>query len=282
MPINKRISELMPELFELDPPSVDGNDPLVYTGLALRVSEAHMLPGGTRIPSPKVQIPGINLYGAFGGYCVLKEVATSSAKEFYRLLWTPASEFPTWIGSCGFDDPFEAVLRSYAATRFGATNVNNASMSAFVTLKDVVQLLKYGRLATELKTSDVSSTPITIPGDAPMQEAMRTMVSRNVRRLFLEGRGGEFVSDRSLIEFMFAPERLDKAREDPETWVDVKVSALATRLALPIDSVPMAEAARVIGEKPDDCLLTEEGKVVTRWDMVMKPWKAEKLTEVAA
>jgi len=37
------------------------------------------------------------------------------------------------------------------------------------------------------------------------------------------------------------------------------------------------EAAKAMRLAPDDCLTTDEWRVISRWDLVVKPWRAGKL-----
>jgi hypothetical protein len=34
----------------------------------------------------------------------------------------------------------------------------------------------------------------------------------------------------------------------------------------------------MIGDEPDDCLVSEGGLIISRWDLLMKPWKLGRLS----
>ena len=104
------------------------------------------------------------------------------------------------------------------------------------------------------------------------------MFEKRVRRVFLSSErknSVSFISSRNIIRFLFSPERLEIAKENPERWVDAKLSEIdASEAKMIADGKIVNQAAREIGDRVDDCLVCEHTKkVVTRWDIVMKPWK---------
>lgn len=276
---NSRIADFFPSLFELDPPAVGGDDPIVLVGTLLKHSEVHFLPGGRGLTKGRPEIPRINLHGAFGSYGILKKIASSSPGDYYTTLWSKAKDVPTWIGSCNYTDSLEDLLGAISATKFGAARVTKEKMmEALITLGDLLGLISDGRLTSQVSVRELSSEAITIAPGSPILQALKLMISRNIRRLFLERGGDLFVSDRSLVSFMFDKTRLEKARDRPEHWLDGAVADLATRKAGRFSSGDFRAAAKAFGQKPDDCLITDDGRVISRWDMIIKPWRNGKLT----
>jgi CBS domain-containing protein len=249
----------------------------VLTGSVIRHHEVNLFPAGKKVHPLRLGVPGVTLYGAFGSYGVLKKVARSAPKDYYQTLWSKSSEIPVWIGSCRLADPFEKILEAFSITKFGGARVTRGTEEAIVTLNDAVELIRSGKLSTHMSTYDVSSVPIGIAEDAPIIEAIKKLISRNIRRLFVRRGQGKFISDRSLVDFMFAPGRLEAARDHPEMWLDGRVSDLAARTPGRCQGSDLDAAAREMGPAPDDCLVTDEWRVVSRWDLVVKPWRARKL-----
>ena len=261
----------------MDPPSIEGNDPVILTGLILKEKEVHFLPAGKGVPRRKLGGSNVTLYPAFGGYGILKRVVDSTPEEYYKALWSKSAEVPVWIGSCGYGDPFDVILEGFSVTKFGGERVTRGAEEALVTLADVVGLIRDGRLSTHMSTDDVCSVPIAIEQDAPIVEAIKKMISHNIRRLFLQDGQGKFVSDRALVDYMSSPGRLEMAKVHPEGWIDGQVSALATKNPGRCRTGDLDDAARLMGQAPDDCLMTDEGALISRWDLVVKPWRAGKL-----
>ena len=278
--IREPISELLPKLFDVDPPTIQGDDPVVLTASFIKNIEVHLLPAGKKVPLKRLEVPRVTLYPAFGGYGILKKVVDAEPKEYYRALWSKSAEVPIWIGSFPYGAPFDKVLEAFSLTRFGGARVTRGGEEALVSLGDAVGLVGAGRLRTNMTTGEVSSVPITVAKEEPIVGAIRTMVSRNVRRLFVEKEEGRFVSDRTVIDYLFSPRRLGLARDRPEGWLDGTVGDLGTKLPGRCGGGSLDEAARVMGGSPDDCLLTDDLHVVSRWDVIVKPWRAGKLSAV--
>ena len=243
----------------------------------MKHNEVHLLPAGQNLRPLKLEAPGMVLYPAFGTYGVLKKVGESGPEKYYEALWDKAAEVPVWIGSCKFSDPLDDVMQSFSVTKFGGARVTNRGSEALVTLGDVAGLIAEGRLTTGMSTRDVCTIPIGIGPESPIIESIKKMVSKNIRRLFVEGQRGRFISDRTLIEYMFSPERLEKARDRPETWIDEEVAKVPTKTPSKCRSSDLDDAARDLGPSPDDCLMTEDWRLVSRWDLTVKPWRARKL-----
>lgn len=272
----KSVSRLLPHIFDVDPPRVRGDDPIILTGSLLRYSELHMLEGEDVDPPP-MESPGVTLRPAFGSRELLRRVAGSEPSEYYKALWAKSMEVPVWVSSTGYDSPFDDVIQGFKATGFGGGFVSRGSQRALITLEQAVSLVAAGELSAQSSVEDVSSSPTSIEEDATIVEAIGGMLSQNVRRLFVRGKGGKYVSDRGITEHMFKPERLEVARDRPESWLDGGISAVPMKSPVRCQVEDLDAAAKLIGPAPDDCLVTEQGRVVTRWDIVVKPWAAGKL-----
>jgi len=278
--IRKRISELLPSIFEADPPKIQGDDPVVLTASFIKNIDVHFLPAGERTPSRRFELANVTLHPAYGSYGILKKIVGSEPKEYYKTLWSKSAEVPIWIGSCKFERPFDDVLQAFSETKFGGARVTHGVHEALVTLGDAVGLISGGKLSAHMSTDEVSSVPIAISKDRPIIEAIKKMVSHDIRRLFVERGQGKFISDRTLIEYMFSPQRLGIARDHPELWIDETIEKLGTKTPGRCGTGSLDEAAKVMGTAPDDCLMTDEWRVISRWDLVVKPWRAGKLEAV--
>ncbi len=273
------ISSLLPGLFKLHRPVADGNSPLIHAGLILNSSEVHILPVMKGLRPRRDRRTGLVLYGALGGYSFLERFMKTKPKNYYDFLRTPSKEIAVWIGSVDFGNPISDLLHVFEATKFGAARVSDHDIYTVATLADLVGAMRNSSLVSDMRVEQVGSQPVSISSDAEIGEAVKMMLKFRVRRLFPQGRPGEFISSRSVIEFMLTPERLRVARRRPEEWCDAKVSALGTRSARVVaPGASLNEAARMIGDEPDDCLVSEGGLVVSRWDLLMKPWKLGRLS----
>jgi CBS domain-containing protein len=273
------ISSLLPGVFKLHRPIADGNSPLIYAGFVLNTSEVHILPVAKGMRPRRDRRTGLVLYGALGGYSFLEKFMKTKPKDYNDLLLTPCKRIAVWIGSVDFDGPISHLFRVFEATKFGAARVDDHGMHTVITLADLIGVMRNRLVVSEMRVEEVGSKPVSISPDAEIKEAIRMMLKYRVRRLFHQGRPGVFVSSRSVIDYMFTPEQLQVVRRTPAEWCDGKVSLLGTRSARVVaPAAPLNEAAWMIGDEPDDCLVSEGGLVISRWDLLMKPWKLGRLS----
>jgi len=272
------ISTLMPQLFLKMRPTFDGNSSLMAAGSMFVMNDVYILPLVSGLQPSSTADFRHALYGAIGSYSLLKKIAETSPKDYGKLLWTPARECLVLIGSCEFDDPLDELLQVFEFTGFGNARINHFARFTLITLADIVDLVRQGTLETGMPATAVGSPALRISADAPLKEAIDRMLAQGVRRLFIEGKRPTFVSDRSIISFMFSGARIPLVKENPAVWIDAKVSDTRLQHA-PVMTAggTLAEAATIIGPNPDACVLTDNDKVVSRWDIVMKPWKARDL-----
>jgi CBS domain-containing protein len=271
------IASLIPNLFRLHRPTVDGNSPVMHTSLTLD-NEVQILPVSNRPRPRKDRKTGLVLHGAISGYSFLERLIRTRPEDYLGLLRTPSKEIAVWIGSVDFYSPISDLLRTFEVTRFGAAYVSNHALRTVATLADLVGTMKNNSLVSDMHVGQVGSRRVSVSPNASIREAVETMIRVRARRLFLQGHPREFVSSRSVIEFMFAPDRLQVAKKRPSQWWDAKVSLLGARSAgVVAPGTSLNEASRIIGDEPDDCLITEDGLVVSRWDLVIKPWELGRL-----
>ena len=118
-----------------------------------------------------------------------------------------------------------------------------------------------------------------IDSDQTVLEAMTTMRDHRVRRLFLRGREGEFVSDGSILAYLFTPRAITLAKESPRSWTGAKLSRIRPTKARRVSpTATVGELATMIQSGIDAFTLAGGAFVVTKWDLVMKPWKAGQIS----
>jgi hypothetical protein len=273
-----RIADVFPDLFQAKQAMADGESPLVYVGSMLSRSEIHMLPVEQGIRPRKDRTSGITLYGALAGYSLFEWLSATAPSDFSENLWRPCRDVAVWIGSADFTNPLASLLRVFDLTRFGAARVQRGKEHALITLSDLVSAMSRGALYSEMRVSEVGSTPVAISSKATIREAVELMLNRRIRRLFLGDNPGKFVSGGSILGLIFDPGRLQKAGAYPQSWRDLAVTVLTPNEAqVVLPGTSLSEASKLMGPKPDDCLVTPDGKVISRWDLIIKPWKLGRL-----
>ncbi len=279
---SRSIASLMPDLFKTISPLVDGSSALIIGANLLHIDVIQMLPILQGM-EPKIDTSTeIKMYATLGGYSVLDAILKADPKDYMKLLWTPCQDFPVWIGSVKYTDTLDYLLNVFDHTRFGDAVVEGLeNIPALVTLQEIISLYRNDTIKSTLRVSEIGSEMVEISPESNLMDAVRMMFQKRIRRVFLTG-GKEnsvfpFISSREIIRFLFSPLRLDAAKKNPERWVDAKISEIPTRDAKIIhDGHIVNQAAREIGEGVSACLVCESSKkVVSRWDIVMKPWKTD-------
>jgi CBS domain-containing protein len=279
------IQSLFPKLFNASRAITTGSSALIVSGTMLHLDDVQLLPIVAGL-QPKIDpITNVKMYATLGGYSVLQAVLKTSPNEYLKLLWSPCQDNPIWIGSVKYTDSYYDLLRIFDLTKFGDAAIEGAmSVPSLITLQEILPLFKSGLIRSKLRVSEISSEMIKVHPDCTLMETLEIMFEKRVRRVFLAGVSERessepafpFVSTRDIIRFLFSPARLEIAKRDTEKWTEAKLSDIGMSYAKRIHSGKIVnQAANEIGKGIDDCLVTDDGnKVVSRWDIVMKPWKA--------
>jgi hypothetical protein len=132
-------------------------------------------------------------------------------------------------------------------------------------------------LSCKMKAEEVSSKAFSLPPGSTVREVLEQMFARRIRRVFV-GRGREFVWDRSIIEYLFSPAVLAKVAQEPsEDTLDVPVSVIEPTKAAQADpGETLKEAAGRLTSERGQCLVFD-GRIVTPWGVVVKPWETWEL-----
>jgi hypothetical protein len=210
----------------------------------------------------------------------MRLVLGAKPRDYYKVLWGPCTTTSMWLGALDYDDSLEKLLRIFDLTGFGDARVNAAAPPhALVTLDEVVSLYRERKLKCNLEVKDTASSALLVDPDAPLIEAMRLMCEKRVRRLFLRGKDGEFVSDRRILAFLFSPRALGIAKDAPELWTGAKVSEIQPTIARPVSPhATVEDVGRMVEAGRDVFVLSDGTSLVSKWDLVMKPWKAGQLS----
>ena len=254
--------------------------PVIVAASVLASHDAPILPITKAGESPPgIEKKGVRLFRAIGGQQAIRLVVKTKPKDRYRVLWDSCITTSMWLGAIEYDDTLEKLLRIFEVTGFGDARVNaRAPPHALVTLEDVVSLYRDGRLKCDLGVKEVASKAISVDPENTLIEAMTTMCDKRVRRLFLKGKKDEFISDRGILAFLFSPKALATARDEPEMWTSVKVSELQSATAGRVSPhSTVEEVGRIVDERHSVFTLSDGASLLSRWDLVMKPWKANRL-----
>jgi CBS domain-containing protein len=273
------LSTLFPKLFSISRPITTPEVPVIVVASVLATYESPILPITKNGAAPDVEKEGVKLFKAIGGQQVIRLLIGSKPSDHYKVLWKPCTTTSMWLGALEYHDTLEKLLRIFELTGFGDARVNGpAPPHALVALDEVVSLYGERRLSCKLKVKEVASRAISVDPGATLMEAMRLMCEKRVRRLFLRGKEGEFVSDRKILAFLFSPQSLAVAKEAPESWTDANLLDIQSTSAHPVSSQATVEdVGRMVETGREVFVLPDGVSLVSKWDLVMKPWKARQL-----
>jgi len=264
-----KIREAFPNLFEKAYPAVDPTTPILSVLPLLRFHDIDVLPlsfdaGGRQ-------------EGVFGFSCLarLMKVRPEGVGSFLKRPCEIVSEPLTTIRA---DRSLSSLLNVFLRRRFGFARVlESKGAGALLTLPDVLGLYQDGTLRSSLALEDIGSTAFSMPRESTVREVLVEMFDRRIRRVFISGTR-EFVWDRSIIEHLFSPAVLARlAKRESEDILGTTISGVGTTTAKYTEErLELQEAAALLKVEPGQCLVFN-GKVVTPWDVVMKPWKEKRL-----
>jgi hypothetical protein len=215
---------------------------------------------------------------AFSGYSVLKKMIATRPVDLYNFLYGPCESASLHLDPLSSESELQHVLETFERTEFGFTLIKAPDSLGLVTLTDLLSL--YGEaLDTDLHVGDVASQPVlSLPKETGLQDSVREMFKRRVRRARISGTNA-FVSDREILAFILSPRRLNAAKESPEKMLDSTLEDVGPVEAIEVDAgVSVREASVIIKPGSGTCLTVGNGgPLVTPWDLVVKPFKARHL-----
>lgn len=277
------VSDLFPELFAIPRPITTPDVPVMVAASLLTAYDTPMLPIVKAGTAPGVKKDGLVLYRAIGSFPIIRLLVESNPKDHYKVLWGACTTTSIFIGSVEFEDPLERVLQVYEKTGFADARVDgNGGPPALITLDEVVSLYRERKLRCAVPASEVASRVAAVPPSLPLIDAMRVMCERRVRRLFLQGKRGEFVSDRQILSHLFSPAGLKLVRDSPGAWGGMKISDVPSRKAQVVSpTAALEDLGRLLQPGRDVFTFADGSSVLTKWDLVIKPWKAGRLVSIA-
>ncbi len=260
-----KLGECLADVIKRPFPGVMAETPIVVAGGFLRchnVDALFVLRRGTWTNE-----------GIFG-FPVISELMNTN--DYNSSIWKECGSISTAIPHVSVGQNLVGLLALFEQRRFGNASIYLDGQPALISLSDIIRLYSAGTLDTDLKCADVMSKMFSLPPDATIGEALKEMVKRRIRRIFLED-GNTFISDRTVIRYLFSPEGLHLSRESPSRTFEAKISETDPEHATAVDgNTGIREAAGLVDVAAGSCL-TCGGGVVTPWDLVIKPFQKQRL-----
>jgi hypothetical protein len=217
------------------------------------------------------------------GFSSLPRFVNLGPERFAGLLRGPCEVASDELAVLSIEDNLKVLLKAFESRRLGFALVHDGGKkmkAGLVSLADVLTLYGTGMLRTEVTVEDVSTPIFSMPASTTIREALKATFRHRYRRIFLEGERA-YISDRSIMSYLFSPmvlEELNRGGQDKDI-LSIPISKTAKAAPLAISpKINMKTAALKLTKDRGGCLVTSDGKMVTPWDAVMKPWFSGKLT----
>ncbi len=263
-----KIRAALPHVFNRAYPVLDPKMPMLPAVSMLRFQQIDGLPLITGTASkPR----------ALNGYSLLKKILALGPGGFWEFVEKPCEDASMGIGSIDADQELESLFDLFVKDRFGFAWINSGDGSgAPVSLADILELYKNGTIESDLTVRDVASPIFALPGMTPLRQALLFMFSHRFRRVFLAA-GLSFISDRSIISYIFSPAVLHKLAADPDSILELPIAQIEKNRPKRVPGrTALRAAANTFGGDIGQCL-TSRGTVITPWDIIMKPWISKSL-----
>lgn len=265
-----KIAQAIPHIFTRTYPVLEKGTQLLLVASLLRFHQIDAIPIGFKKRQKK--------HLAVFGYSCLSKLLESDPSWFKAFLTQPCEDAASELASISSDAEIEDLLELFDKTRFGFAMVEGEyELGALVSLRDLLGLYNKNVLSSTLTLNDIASPIFSMSGDSSLREALTEMFARRFRRIFLEGREYEAITDRRIISYIFSSSRLNELAQTEKDVLKAPISRLDATSAKWLSGRTKAKfAARSMMEQIEECLVCEKG-VVTPWDVTMKPWKMGKL-----
>ncbi len=268
-----KIAQAFPGILERQYPIVKGGYPLLTILYLLRMQDIDAVPISPVTKSRARAVFGLSSLPLF---------MNLAPERFAELLRGPCEAASDELSLLNVEDELDSLLEAFESKRLGFALVcdgGRVMRAGLVSLPDVLALYGRGSIKTSITIDQIGSPVFAMPGETTIHEALRTMFEKKQRRIFISGEG-TYISDRTIMAYLFSPVFLEErgrgSTRDPLSTQIASVGRLSPAVVGPKTS--LKAAAGKLAKDRGGCLITSDReRVVTPWDVVMKPWLSGKL-----
>ncbi|MDA4123343.1 MAG: CBS domain-containing protein [Thaumarchaeota archaeon] len=268
-----KIEQAFPHILEKQVPVVKSNYPLLTVLYLLRMQDVDAV--------PIVPVTNKGARAVFG-FSSLPHFMNLGPEGFAELLRGPCEAASDELNLLSVEDELGSLLDAFKSRTLGLALVHEGGRkmkAGLLSLTDVLALYGTGVIHAGMTVGDVGSPILSLPSTTTIREALQAMFRHRHRRVFLTGVEA-YVSDRSIMSSLFSPTILEQLGSEKSK--DILSTPIAkVEKVTPVAVGPktsLSKAAYMLRRDRGGCLITSEKKVVTPWDVVMKPWLTDRLT----
>jgi len=216
------------------------------------------------------------------GFSGLNELLRLGPKAFSDLLKAPCEQVSDELPVVGVEEEVGTLLDTFVGRKLGLALVRevspgNQSRDSLISLTEFLDLYGTGTISSGLLVDDVGTPIFSMRGETPLRAALEAMFTHGYRRVFIEGEE-TYLSDRDLVNDILSPKVIAELGKDGADDV-LSFPINKMKKSIPISVPPrmsLKDAAFTLGRQRGRCLSSGD-KVVTPWDIVVKPWNAKRL-----
>jgi CBS domain-containing protein len=240
------------------------------------------------IPSVIVTDNG-KVVGAVYGYQLVTYLVASPSEQVFKRLLLPIGRVIEGLGlsqipSSSRTERLESILKKIASNRFGDVILTNDSGQAVgvLSLNRIIPRLALRGKTVGMKVRDVASRLKLADEEKPLSDALRYMLRNRARSTIIK-RNGHFygLTEREILRAFFSLEGLQSLNDDPRGFLSSSLGHLvggrAKRIPKVSGDIDVHDAWGHAGGDPSACLIVDDDRIATPWDLVMKPFFEDRL-----
>jgi predicted transcriptional regulator len=228
--------------------------------------------------------------GAVYGFQLVSYLMNSPNEEVFKRLLLPIGQVVEGLGlsqipSLRQSDRFDSIMKKIASNKFGdviLTNDNGHPVGV-LSLSQVISSLAHKGKKVNMKVRDVATKLKLAAEEQPLLDALRYMTRNRIRRTIIRRKSKFFgLTEREILKAFFSLDGLQSLHDDPSKFLTSSLGQLvggrAKELPRVSGDIHVHEAWGYLKGDPSACVIVDEDRIATPWDLVMKPYFEGKLS----
>jgi predicted transcriptional regulator len=259
--LERPISDIVPHISKRPVLSVRQADSLLQVGTFLAIGPQIYVDG-------LVVLDGQKPVGRIGGQHIIQYILQHQDGWFHSTASQIMSHSSPFVDA---SEPLSVALDIFKKTRFGFVPITiEDRVATSLSIRDILRVLT-GKLVTPV--GEVSSRLVSVKYNTSIEKALELMLEKGIRNLNVRNENNDdigIINDRKILEFLLSYEGRG-VMAGPMGLDAVSVDLLDMAAPKYIkQSIPACVAAEFLSDVSTSCLLLQNNRIVTPWDVVMK------------
>jgi CBS domain-containing protein len=228
--------------------------------------------------------------GAVYGYQLVSYLMGRPNEEILKRLRQPIGNVMDRLGlfqipSLSHKDGVDSILKSIAENKFGdvALTDDDGHPIGILSLSKIIPCLALRKMKAPMKVRDVASRLKLAAEGQPLSGALRYIMKNRIRRMILKRDGDYYgLTEREIIKAFFSFQGLQSLSRDEKSLQKTTLGQLvdfqSKRLPKVDGDISVHEAWGYLDGDPRACLIVDDDRIATPWDLAVKPFLEGKLS----